>query len=48
LGLLNEASIMVSGDKQIELARASVELLIETARGSVELTFSLYARQSSN
>jgi hypothetical protein len=48
LGLLNQASIMIPGDKQIELARASVELLIETARGSVELTFALCDRQSSN
>lgn len=35
LGLLNAASIAVPGDKQPELARALVELLIEAARGSV-------------
>jgi hypothetical protein len=36
LGLLNEAPITVPGDKQPELARALVELLIEAARSSVE------------
>ena len=36
LGLLHETSIAVPGDKQLELARALVELLIEAARGLVE------------
>ena len=36
LGLLNESSITIPGNKQPELARALVELLIEAARGSSE------------
>lgn len=36
LGLLHEALVAIPGDKQPELARALVELLIAAARGSVE------------
>lgn len=36
LGLANEASNTVPGDKQLELARAPVEVLIEAARDGVE------------